>query len=375
MQKTLYYLPLEPYVERYTYLMSSKEGWAEHHFKHLGVNFVRIDGDTLGNTIKTGFVLDAHGRSYFALSQIMKVVRLLANGVIKDGDIIYVEDFWHPGIESLFYIRHLSGVKFKVGTFLHAQSVDDTDFSYSMREWIRPIEQGFGKGYDYIFVTSAILQKLCIDNGIGNEHKVINVGLPYNSVRLLEQLGDMGFKMPEEKEPYVIFSSRFDDEKDPMFFLDLVERCKDIQFKLVKPRAVLSHNPEVMARIEKILATQSNLELVDTSNKLTYYETLAKAKVQFNCAHQDWVSWTLLEAVTFKCNPLYPVWKDFPVELHNDARYLYEKRNLDECEQKLRALMQMPFNEELNYVVEKHDASWYYYLRNMNYWEVEDEQI
>lgn len=24
----LYYLPLEPYIERYTYLMSAKDGWA-----------------------------------------------------------------------------------------------------------------------------------------------------------------------------------------------------------------------------------------------------------------------------------------------------------------------------------------------------------
>jgi hypothetical protein len=92
---------------------------------------------------------------------------------------------------------------------------------------------------------------------------------------------------------------------------------------------------------------------------------LSKAKVQFNCAHQDWVSWTLLEAITFKCLPLYPIWKDFPVELHNDGRYLYEKRNLDECEKKLRNLMNSDFDESINYVVEKHDNSWYNYLKTM----------
>ena len=40
----LYYLPLEPYAERYTALMSCKNGWAENHFKKLGVDFQRIDG-------------------------------------------------------------------------------------------------------------------------------------------------------------------------------------------------------------------------------------------------------------------------------------------------------------------------------------------
>ena len=364
--KTLFYLPLEPYIERYTYFMSCKDGWAEDHFKTNKVNFVRIEGSTIDNTINVGKVVDAFGRSYFAMTQICNLIVKIKNGEMKDGDVVYVEDFWHPGIESLFYIRHLSGINFKIGTFLHAQSVDDTDFSYSMREWIRPIEIGFGAGYDYIFVTSEILKGLCVDAGIGTNDKVINVGLPYNSKRLLSQLYDMGFKQPTEKKDYVIFSSRFDDEKDPMFFLDLVEYCNDIKFLLVKPRKILSHNPSVMARLEVILnKPNTNLMLVDTTNKLDYYNALASAKVQFNCAHQDWVSWTLLEAVTFKCLPLYPIWKDFPVELHNDERYLYKKRNLIECATKLRSLMNSKFDESLSYVVEKHDDSWKNYLKNM----------
>lgn len=364
--KKLYYLPLEPYIERYTYLMSCVDGWAEKHFKNEGVDFVRIDGEKLGDTITTGKVVDAHGRSYYAMSQIMSLIKLMTQGEVVDGDVIYVEDFWHPGIESLFYIRHLTGIDFKIGTFLHAQSVDDTDFAYDMREWMRPIEIGYGKGIDYIFVTSAILKQLCLDAGIGTESKVINVGLPYNSKRLLEQVDAMGVELGK-KEDYVIFSSRFDDEKDPMFFLDLVERCPDIQFVLVNPRKTITSNQEVVARLNNILATKDNLKLVDTSNKKDYYQTLANARVQFNCAHQDWVSWTLLEAVTFKCNPLYPVWKDFPVELRNDERFLYEKRNLDDAEKKLRQLMKTSFDEGLNYVVEKHDNSWPVYLKNMGY--------
>lgn len=356
----LFYLPLEPYVERYTYLMSSKNGWAETHFKNRDINFERIDGEQLGNTINVGAVVDAFGRNYYSMTQVCKVIKKIKDGEITDGDVIYTEDFWHCGIEALFYIRHLTGINFKIGCFLHAQSVDDSDFTYSMRDWMRPIEQAYGKGYDYIFVTSEILRKLCIENGIGG-HNIYNVGLPYNSARLKEQLQEMGFKTCE-KEDYVIFSSRFDDEKDPMFFLDLVEKCPDIQFKLVKPRKVLTHNKLVENRLDDILKKQNNLELIDTSNKLDYYTALAKAKVQFNCAIQDWVSWTLLEAVTFKCNPLYPIWKDFPIELHNDSRFLYERKNLEDCESRLRKLLTAEFDEDLNYVVEKHDNSWNKYL-------------
>lgn len=361
----LFYLPLEPYIERYTYFMSCKDGWAEDNFKRLNVDFKRVEGKCLGNTINQGKVLDANGRSYYALTQTAEIVKLINSGELNNGDVVYVEDFWHPGIETLFYIRHLTGINFKIGTFLHAQSVDDTDFSYTMREWIRPIEIGYGKGYDFIMVTSEILKNLCIEAGIGNNDKIFNVGLPYNSTRLLDQLKDMSIFNNQEKDDYVIFSSRFDDEKDPMFFLDLVELCNDINFKLVKPRKFLTTNEDVLRRVEKILNKQNNFSVIDTSDKKTYYELLSKAKVQFNCAHQDWVSWTLLEAITFQCNPLYPIWKDFPVELNNNLEYLYEKRNLMDCANKLYKLIKKPFDHSLKFVVKKHDASWENYLRIM----------
>lgn len=362
----LFYLPLESYVERYTYFMSCRDGWAETHFKNNNVDFVRVDGEQLGQSILTGSVLDAHGRCYYAMTQTAKLIKLLQEGKVKDDDVVYLEDFWHPGVESLFYIRSLSNVNFKIGTFLHAQSVDDTDFTYSMRNWMRPIEQGYGVGYDFIFVTSKILKGLCVKAGIGVEDKIHNIGLPFNSKRLKEQLANVGFKPKVTKSDYVLFSSRFDDEKDPNFFLDVVEACPNIEFKLVKPRAYLTKNEQVLMRVDKILnQINSNLEVVDTRNKVDYYDLLSGAKVQFNCAHQDWVSWTLLEAITFKCNPLYPIWKDFPVELHNDEKYLYNKRDLKDAEKKLRKLMNTDFDESLNYVVEKHDKSWYNYLQIM----------
>lgn len=364
----LYYLPLEPYIERYTYYMSCKDGWAETNFKRYGVEFVRIDGDRLGQTIKDGVVLDACGRSYYAMSQIMKVVQLINDGKIKDKDTIYVEDFWHPGIESLFYIRQLKNMKFKIGTFIHAQSVDDTDFAWNMRDWMRPIETGYGKQYDYIFTCSHILKQLCIVGGIAKPDNIFHVGLPYNSERLLQQISDDGW-IPQEKENSVIFASRFDDEKDPMFFLDLVQKCPDIQFKLVNPRKdrPITSNEEVLKRLRLILGSpNSNLEIVNTFDKITYYTELSKSKVLINCAHQDWVSWTLLEAITFKCNPLYPIWKDFEYELKGNPVYLYQKRNLEECEEKLRKLLSTDFDTDtLQSIVDKHDNSWHSYLNIM----------
>ena len=156
-----------------------------------------------------------------------------------------------------------------------------------MKDWMRPIEVGFGNQYDFIFTCSHLLRQLCIVAGVATEKNIFHVGLPYNSSKLLQQLSVLGWK-PLENDNSVIFASRFDDEKDPMFFLDLVEACPDIQFKLVNPRQdrPITSNTDVLNRLNKILSkNNSNLKLVNTFDKVSYYSELSKARVLFNCAN------------------------------------------------------------------------------------------
>lgn len=389
--KKLFLLPLEPYVERYTYFMSAKGGWTESWLKKYGVDFVRVEGDALTNEISNGVVLDAAGRSYYSCTQIAKMVKLINDGEVHDGDVIYTEDFWQPGIESLFYIRALTGIRFEIGCFCHAQSVDNSDFTWPMRDWMRPIEIGFGKQYDHIMVCSPILKNLLVVAGVGTEENIHVVGLPYNFERLKEQLAEMCGDKPEYvslkmaceghwpfsalKQGYVLFSSRFDDEKDPMFFLDVVEANPSIPFKLVSPRKFLTKNKAVEERAREIASREnSNLEIVSTKNKLDYYNLLAHAAVQFNCAIQDWVSWTLVEACSFGCIPIYPNWKDFPSELHYNPRLIYARRDVEDASSKIKhALMvgvDSQVEKDMASVVKKHDASWRNYLYHMghNFW-------
>ena len=76
--KKLFYLPLEPYIERYTYFMSCVDGWAEQNFKANNVEFVRVEGDPSSGVIRNGVVLDAIGRNKFALSQTLNLMRLIS---------------------------------------------------------------------------------------------------------------------------------------------------------------------------------------------------------------------------------------------------------------------------------------------------------
>ena len=94
---------LESYEARYTLQLTE---WNRRVFERRGLDVVYVAGETIDDTkaISVGQVLDAHGRSYFAMSQMMNLVQLMRNGEVTSEDVIYFEDMFHPGIESLPYI-------------------------------------------------------------------------------------------------------------------------------------------------------------------------------------------------------------------------------------------------------------------------------
>jgi glycosyltransferase involved in cell wall biosynthesis len=338
--------------------MSSVNGWAETHFKNNNVEFIRIEGNGGTGEINTGSVLDAFGRPLWSISQISKVIELIKDGTITKNDVIFTEDFWHSGIDSLFYIRAVAGIDFKIGCFIHAQSIDESDFTYPFRNWMRPIEIGYSRSYDYVFTCSEILKQYAV---LAGYNEPIVTGLPFNSVRLKEQLKEINIDFKKPKKLQVLFSSRFDAEKNPNFFLDLVEAMNDIDFTLCKPRKHLSNIKDIEDRASKL----KNLNIVDTSNKQDYYKLLQESMVQFNCANQDWVSWTLLEATLFNCVPIYPYHKDFPLELDYNSKYLYKHLDLEDAIYKTyKALIDFD-SIYIPKVYEKHDQSWNKQLKIM----------
>jgi len=101
--RKLYYMGLESYEARYTLQLTE---WNRRVFDQRGLDVVYVPGTTIDNTqaISVGQVLDAHGRSYFAMSQMMNLVQLMKNGEVTHEDVIYFEDMFQPGMESLTYI-------------------------------------------------------------------------------------------------------------------------------------------------------------------------------------------------------------------------------------------------------------------------------
>ena len=309
----LWYLPLPAYKERYTEYLSSPDGIFEHFVRKYDIACITIRPSSKIHTIKSGFVLDANVMCNWGFAQTSKVVSYIMDGTIQEGDTIYFEDFWHPGMELIPYALSLKGLmgKVKLCALLHAQSVDPYDFTAKMMmPWIRHFENAWGQCLDCIFVMSPDLAS-SVEAGIACQ-RVETIGMPFDSNLLWEQYNpttatDIG----STRDRQVVYSSRFDEEKDPLFFLKVVDEVlkisDKIKFKILTGLAVLKGQREALELLADMYVTfPERIQVCTGLSKQEYYRYLATSAVQMNTANQDFVSWTLLEATTFGCVPFYP---------------------------------------------------------------------
>lgn len=361
--RKLWYVPLEAYKERYTIQLSApKKGWLERNWIKRGINYKRIDGQKnfAASEISDGTVLDAVNRGMWCCSQIQQLLWHLHNGDITSDDAIYFDDFWTPGISALPYAFELTGIKPKLYSMLHAQSIDKFDFTYPMRSWMRHFEIGIGKIMSGIFVTSTCLRDLCLYNNIGTENTVHVCGLPYNSDEVKNHFPAVH---PKREQNQVIFSSRWDKEKDPGFFMDIMENAillnMDVKFIITtSAKKLKSNEPKLVEQLKELIAVYPKyIELRENCSKEEYYYNLLQSKIQINTADQDFVSWTLLEATTCGCRPIYPNFLSFPEALQNNYDYMYEKRNKESAIHKLQIALREPV-KDYSHIYKPFDQSW-----------------
>lgn len=338
----LYYCPIEQYPERYTWQLRQ---WMVKAFDKANVPYQVITANDFGRedmSIKTGQVLDAGRRVNNAVYQIRDLISLLEAGRIKDSDVIYLEDFFHPGVEGLLYALHLHNVRPRIYAYLWAQSVDKFDFTYAMRPWMRHYERMMGSALDGIFVACPSLADLVKEYGLLSQAGCHVVGLPFDSEQVMSLMPGyhkrhlVGHRRADRLNQ-VIYSSRWDKEKCPDFFLKVVDEVLAID-QTVK-FVVCTSAPELRSNDSRLLGLlnqylqkyPNNLSLRQGLTKEDYYAELAKSKVQFNCADQDWVSFTLLEASVAGCWPVYPYFRSFPESFKDHNEFMYVKDNVKDA--------------------------------------------
>jgi len=313
--KNVFYFGLEPLKARYTYQLSKE--WMPATFQPYvdagKLNFIDVEGVfDPDQQIKVGAVLDAVGRGKFAMSQCSNFLDMINNDMVHDGDTIFLQDYWHPGIESILYALDLYGISVEIYAMLHAQSVDEYDFTYPMRHWMRGFELGLDKRMTGIFVGSTIHKQQLRQAGF--EAPIHVVSLPIHKELTEAKLKDI---VIDRKPCNVIYSSRLDKEKNPFFMLAVAEQfLKELPAAewhvTTSGKEFKSMMPGVIDAMEELAIRQPRFKLLKNLTKQEYYSELASARIQFNCALQDYVSWTVLEATTFGCDLVYPNFRSFP---------------------------------------------------------------
>ena len=349
--RKLYYMGLESYKARYTLQLTE---WNRRVFDRRGLDVVYVPGLTLDNSQKivVGQVLDAHGRSYFGMSQMMNLVRLMQQGEVTAEDVIYFEDMFQPGFESLGYIINQVPEELRPRIFVRclAQAIDPDDFVHvwGMGKWMGDYERMVN---DIVTISGGAV--LATNEEMVMHMKVAGWTAPiYNISGLAFGKEEVRERVPGELKPFlersmrVGFAARWDQEKQPDFYMDLIELFNErnpaqtIEFCVFSGSKLKSNNDSYMARTRK-MQEDGLLTVYEDLEKNDYYALLNDTRVLFNCALQDWVSNTVSEADTLGCNVLYPAYRSFPETFANDHTRLYVPWSLKDAVKKLEKLLHL----------------------------------
>ena len=347
--RKLYYMGLESYEARYTLQLTE---WNRRVFERRGLDVVYVPGTTIDNSqsISVGQVLDAHGRSYFSMSQMMNLVQLMKNGEVTAEDVIYFEDMFQPGIESLPYIMDQIPAEQRPRIYVRclAQAIDPDDFVHvwGMAGWMSTYERMVNHFVTGVLATNE--EMVAHMRIAGWTAPIYNIsGLAFGKDEVLERIGGSANIRPFADRPSRVgFAARFDQEKQPGFFMDLIDMFYDqypvvVEFCIYSGGPLRSNNPEYVARARAMEAA-GKLKIYDNISKNEYYAHLNNTRVLFNCALQDWVSNTVSEADTLGSNVLYPAYRSFPETFANDPNRLYVPWSIDDAYHKMQNLLREP---------------------------------
>ena len=345
--RRLFYMGLEPYEGRYTLQLTD---WTKRVYDQRKIDYTIVPGQTIDDTkaISVGQVLDAHGRSYFGMSQLMNLVQLMRNGECTGEDVVFFEDMFQPGMESLPYIMCQIPEEQRPKIYLRclAQAIDPDDFVHvwGMSKWMSLYEQMCNEIPNvHILATN---EEMVAHMKIANwSAPIYNIsGLSFGKEEVLSRVNN-NIKPWAERKDRVVFAARFDQEKQPDFFMDVIENVKhirpDVEFAVLSGGPLRSNNQKYLDRalhLEKVglLTIEKDLQKND------YYNIVNDSKVMFNCALQDWVSNTVSEADTLGCNVVYPAYRSFPETFANDYTRLYTPWSLEDAVTKILQGLEAP---------------------------------
>lgn len=318
---------LEPYKARYTLQL---QDWNVSVFNRRNINYHLVHGQTLSNdqSIVTGQVLDAHGRTFYSLTQMAELVRLMKIGEVTSEDVIYFEDMYTSGIDSIPYILKQVPKEYRPKVYVRclAQTIDPDDFLHvwDMQGFMRKYEEMVNEFVDGVLASN---EEMVMHMKVaGWKAPIYNIsGLAFGKEEVRSRVKNI--KPFDNRKRRVVFAARWDQEKQPDFFMDIIEEYTsvyngDVEFALLSGAKLRSNNSSYMDRTLD-LERRGKLKIYSDLDKNEYYDLLNDSRVLFNCALQDWVSNTVSEADALGCNVIYPAYRSFPETFANDHSRMY----------------------------------------------------
>ena len=315
----LYILHLEPLEERYT---KQWLRWFDTACNARDIAYMFVPGRALTETVESGLVLDVEGTNFWKFTQLRHVCEMFKRKEIKDGDVFFTMDVWHPGLEAIRYMAQLEKIKVGIYGFLHAGSYTDGDFCGPMASWAQHFERGWVGMCDEIFVGSMFHKNDFARKRLrytGMEDKVRVTGNPFSSSDILREC-DVVPESIYSREKVIVFSHRWDKEKRPDVAIDILNGLYAVRqdFKVVLTSGRIK---QAMPELESGTAKFPYRVRWGLSKK-DYYQQLAKSRIVFSTAEAENFGYCVTEAMVLGCTPVLPNRLSYP-EIVDNMEYLY----------------------------------------------------
>lgn len=359
--RKLFYLGLESYECRYT---ASLEKYTRKAFEKRGIDYEVIYGNTLktDEPIVTGSVLDAHGRTYYSLTQVANLVLKMKQGEITSDDVIFFEDMYTSGIDSLFYILDQVPAKYKPKIYVrqYAGQTDPDDFvnRTGMASWMSLHEKLVESKVNGVFVAN---EEFVAHLRIGGYKGSIYVtGLPVSKEDVLSRATPIPMLSRKNR---VAFASRWDSEKQPNFYMDVAKEYYKIdptvEFAVFTGHKKLKSNDEnfVKQAYDLVNSKEANFKVYDGLTREEYYKQLADTRVLFSNAIQEWQSFITMDASALGTILLYPAYRSFPEVLANNEKFMYIPWSRNSAITQLQKMLNNPLDYDMTLMVNYWDGA------------------
>ena len=311
---TIHILGLEPIESRYTYQWDTI---IPEMFESSGTDTKVYRGRVVQTNIgNSSDFLAWIPSNIWKSTQLAEFATAMLNGRVKDGDVVFVTDFWNPAAINIRYMADMTGLDLKLVGFAHAGFYDPWDrlgIQLKDTQWASVAESAIIACYDKLIFATEFHRKL-FEQQYGSSDK--NVVLPF--------FGNYIKRTKPAKADSILFCQRNAPEKQPEMF----DRLKSVASDCVA---------EWISTCDKPLPHRE------------YIERLKSAKFVVSFALQETLGIVPFEALANGCCIIVPDRLSYSEMYTDDVKY---DGSIEDCERVLRRLAALP-QDRLDKIIEE----------------------